>query len=189
MDQQTHLSVGFLCRLDVQLATRSITCGLLCRYGGELPPVGGDLGLALRDGRVILALLHSLYPAEVRCRDSADSWACSFLLLLFCVRRPAHATAVMQVPHPSAATNEGTAEDGGSLGLARTDDEDEWEARWRCAVSLANHVFGVPRLVDVSVRGFWANEVSWAPAAAIPCLCAWRLRLLPSPHCAPRWWW
>ena len=53
-----------------------------------------------------------------------------------------------------------------SLNLPASLYEKDWVKNWREAVSSANHVFGVPRLLDTSAPLFWAHEVN------VVCWCA-----------------
>jgi len=118
------------------------------RFRPELPELKacgepGGLGVPLRDGRVLLALLHSLHPAECP--------------------HPAVALGGSPLGSQPAAGSDG----GRGLGLSASEDEADWEEAWRVGVSLANHTFGVPRLIDVSVRGFWQSEVHGADSLSV----------------------
>ena len=85
-----------------------------------------DLTTSLRDGEIVLALLHSLNPDEVSPPWKLDD------------------DGEQDAPqYRCSAPVRG--------------DVEKFEGKWKRVVMLANHVFGVPRLLNVT-GDFWKNE-------------------------------
>jgi hypothetical protein len=108
------------------------------RFRADLPLLHpssepGGLGGALRDGRHLLALLHSLHPAE--CPHPAEALG---------LQRAADADAAEKEEAAAGARSPRSGGGGGgsgggvrtseSLGVPATDDEGVWEDAWRVSV-------------------------------------------------------